>query len=756
MRLRRHDLPRQSGRDLRWRLAALIAAAVTALSAAMPGALASPTPPPPTGASQSPANHLPPPLLPRDTKPNNDKAMKEAAQRLAADPLGRELIKAWSRWDPNALRKGAPTSRLPANISVEWFDFNWMKDAGDLPDWLRSDVEQFFDNLLQAKEDPVRRYADYEAWAKEVDDPAIYGRLGVPRTGLTFQLATGSKKWEGHSEENGRDWMRGAVERALRLLGGSQRGKKEIKPLTEKIVQRSPQGLAGIRTPCVQAAHQCATKTANVPPKNVVSLVYYDEAGTPDATLARQVVPTIMPMARSSMGKRAAQQVDSNLGLSDPSCLPGSSVGAPKDGDQSAGGQVVAMAARPLAARPPAADCGGSESGALGKALGSGDYGGVDFSSLELRYISDPGSGGVRFSFSGRQISADGGEDIDSGLDALTDTSADLRTWLVLNPNDFWVNLNPSEPDRIVDPVLGQTNAGRALLEADLQMKRTAGRLLDPDTDFGARYWKAMVGTCYTTRLWIVPGDVRIREDGSSLYILKAALNVKAQTIHIEDAGKPTCTSDPESDARNERLERTMVVPKVVQAVNTAPDYAPIRRAFMARIVAQWIRDRHQQGHRTSFDNLIDSGDIGPVKLQNGWQPKQVFDSFVRSIREGDFTYKQTVREGNTIITRTMMTGGVDFSTMPMGRIDAAQMEQQHPRLPQTVKASRDHPASASDGSIWLGDTAGAADNGLWSRTTGALEDVASGRTGLLILLLVALGVVVFGIRGPRRKRRAP
>ena len=66
-----------------------------------------------------------------------------------------------------------------------------------------------------------------------------------------------------------------------------------------------------------------------------------------------------------------------------------------------------------------------------------------------------------------------------------------------------------------------------------------------------------------------------------------------------------------------------MVVPKVAEAVNNAPEYAPIRRAFLARVLAQWVRKRHQEGHPTSFDDLLDSGDLGPAKLQGGWRPKR-------------------------------------------------------------------------------------------------------------------------------------
>jgi hypothetical protein len=453
--------------------------------------------------------------------------------------------------------------------------------------------------------------------------------------------------------------------------------------------------------------------------------------------------PAKQTAEQRQLAAKAAAQSAENLGLGSDCPKP---VG---EGGRSGDRPVLAMAA----ALPMAAPCGES---ALAKALASNDLGGVDFTTLGMRYMSDnPGSGGLRYSFSASPGLV---QNPQAGLDALTNSTADLRTWLVLDPNKFWVNLNPTEPDRIIDPALGQTNAGKALLEADFQMKNTEGKLINPHTKFGARYWNELEGSskslCYSSRMWIAPGDVQVREDGGSLYILKAQLAVKAVAEHVGGVSR-SCHYDPEVDARGERLEQRTVVPKIAAAVNTAPEYAPIRRAFLARIVAQWIRNRHQSGHRTSFDHLIDSGNIGPARLQGDWRPRQVFDAYVHSIRDGKFTYKTTTHRGLTTIIETRTFGGVDFSKLNSTPISAAQMGQQYPQLPQTVKASTNRPATASDGSIWLGETAPTPGNGLWSRTTGTITNFVAGRTGVLIVVLVALGVVTFGIRGgTRRKRR--
>jgi len=114
--------------------------------------------------------------------------------------------------------------------------------------------------------------------------------------------------------------------------------------------------------------------------------------------------------------------------------------------------------------------------------------GGVDFSTLELRYVSDTYDGGVgtgvQYAY---QVDAKPGAQVSFGGRQSAQLAADsFFTWLVLPPRSFTVNLNPDEPNRIIDAQLGKTDAGRVLLEADLQMKKTVAKLIHPDTARGA------------------------------------------------------------------------------------------------------------------------------------------------------------------------------------------------------------------------------------------------------------------------------
>jgi hypothetical protein len=704
------------------RPAALLASAVVALSLTAPGAVANPSPPPPGGVQL---------IVPKGTSVDSDQQMEDVARHLLQDPMGRELVQA-------RLSFGTERNKSdPGNVSVEWFDLSGQSD-------------EFYNLVLKGLRQPPTSFdieGNYRIDTKSIGyagNEELYKRLGAPQTSRLIQVSTSNVFHGTDSELIPLARLRAIIPAVLQRLNKGMSA-AAAKAQTEAILKKGSVGLTSENSPCLNTC-DAATKDF----RSRLAISNYGRKGSPESKVSvansRNVMGKATAQLRREKSRAAVQQRLAALGLDCDTVATGRT----RDG----GGPVLAMAAL-----PQANPCPRNPSGGLAKALTSSDLGGVDFSTLEMRYMSDdPGSGGLRYSFSGRPVSPGTRQDIGSGVDALTNSTADLRTWLVLDPSKFWVNLNPTEPDRIIDPRLGETNAGRALLEADFQMKNTEGKLIDPHTKFGARYWNELEGSsktlCYSSRMWIVPGDVQVREDGGSLYVLKAQLAVKAVAEHVGGLSR-SCHYDPEVDARGERLEQRTVVPKIAAAINTAPEYAPIRRAFLARIVAQWIRNRHQSGHRTSFDHLIDSGNVGPARLQGDWRPRQVFDAYVHSIRDGKFTYKTTTHRGRTTIIETRTFGGVDFSKLNSTPISAAQMGQQYPQLPQTVKASTNRPATASDGSIWLGETAPTPGNGLWSRTTGTITNFVAGRTGVLIVVLVALGVVTFGIRGgSRRKRR--
>ena len=369
-----------------------------------------------------------------------------------------------------------------------------------------------------------------------------------------------------------------------------------------------------------------------------------------------------------------------------------------------AGGVVGAAAAAGAAGA-----AGGAASGVAGAAGGAASalpslVGGVDFSTLQLSYISDAdiSGSGVRYAFAANTQTGDAPSF--GGRANAYQASDSFFVWMALPPQAFTVNLNPNEPDRIIDAQFGRTDAGRILLEADYTMKRATAHLVDPATPDGRRFDEALQGSqkCFSAqRKWIIPLPASVSQQGDSMYILDAPLDVKLEILGDDLKPGIGCHGQDEALTRqNDELYRTTILPKVVDEVNHAPEYADLRRVYASRVAAEWYRQR-SANKQTAYSSIINSGNIDAWTSQQPWDPKEVFARYRKSFYEGDATYTWQAHDG---MNWKLTIGGVDFTNIPMTNVTPADFTKAHPTLPATAADSLFGPRFENSGQqVWLG-----------------------------------------------------
>jgi hypothetical protein len=338
----------------------------------------------------------------------------------------------------------------------------------------------------------------------------------------------------------------------------------------------------------------------------------------------------------------------------------------------------------PAAARPPARAPGG-----------------IDFSRLQLRHVSS-GSDAIGYSFK----TPTSGDLTEGDLNAIDDASDAFFVWLELQPSQFWVNLNPGQPETIIDADLGRTDVGRVMLLADLQLKANLTTLIDPNGPLGDEFIRRIfIGgpdddTCVSVRYFIEPLPATVRDTGSELYILDAPLNVKSETLYTVINGVRTCPNQtPERAQYNESVVRSVLVPSLTRAVNNDPEYANLRRVYMSRVAAEWYR-QVSATKDTFYKPLINDGVVLPFVSKEPWNPKDIWDDFVSQLYSHTFTANLPQPVGEITFT----FGGIDLSQAPAAPMDAAQFTQQYPQLPATVQESIEKPAKDADGqTTWAG-----------------------------------------------------
>ncbi|WP_157619895.1 hypothetical protein [Saccharothrix sp. NRRL B-16348] len=399
---------------------------------------------------------------------------------------------------------------------------------------------------------------------------------------------------------------------------------------------------------------------------------------------------------------------------------------------------------------------------------GPDSAGGVDFSTVELRYISDSTAGeqGIRYSFAATPAPTD--RNVTVGANSMRSASDSFFVWLAVPRNKFWVNLNPDEPDRVIDPALATTDAGRVLLASDLQLKKTVAGLLHPDSPSGQKFWSEAEATdgqiCLSTRQWIVPGTADVHEADGGLFIIDAPLEVRMES-ETPATGSLTqgCALNTPAAKQREQIFRDIILPQVEKAVNEAPEYAELRGVYLSRVAAEWYRNQ-SAARKTTYSEVIDSGDVASWPARTPWSPRAYFDEYVTSYQKGEFSVERRQDTAGGVLVRTYTYGGVDFSQVRLNSIDDGRTQEVWPGGKSSAIASFDHRASDANGRTWLGSAGHEDDSNSIVTSSEAPENSSAGARetdsrlqGIIVATAagVAFLLVVFRVRHVvRRKRR--
>ena len=235
------------------------------------------------------------------------------------------------------------------------------------------------------------------------------------------------------------------------------------------------------------------------------------------------------------------------------------------------------------------------------------------FRPLHLRYLSYDG---LNNNF---KLLVDKGSNANFRASDFESASKDLLKYFFIGlalPNDtFWVNLRPDSPDQIIDPLLEKTDIGRIFLEADVELKKDTALATSPDTKEGKIYWDKLYkkaaelyGTSELTiptltRPWIVPDEVIISESANSAYIYKATFKVLLEEDYFKSSSRALSGYSAykfdderakELNTYSTQLLKELILPKIIQTINTGKKYAALRQVFYSQILSQWFKARQK------------------------------------------------------------------------------------------------------------------------------------------------------------------
>jgi len=276
----------------------------------------------------------------------------------------------------------------------------------------------------------------------------------------------------------------------------------------------------------------------------------------------------------------------------------------------------------------------------------------------------------------------DKGTELNTGKDITRDKTKELLDYFFIGislPNEsFWVNLRPDSPDNIIDSYLAQTDMGKILLEADVQLKKDTARMTSPETAEGREYWDKLykkAGELFgaenitiptLTRPWIVPDEIIIRDSSDNAYIYKATLKVMLEQDYLKDSKDYNFTDErlKQLNEYSTQLIREDILPNLTKEVNIGKNYAGLRQVYHSLILAQWFKQKFN-GKEGTYSRLINRRNLQGLTSKDTWSKDTYFKEYRKNFQQGEYNLKEQVYTLQGKVFRSYMSGGVAFKGIP-------------------------------------------------------------------------------------------
>ncbi|MBF0532385.1 MAG: hypothetical protein HQL23_04725 [Candidatus Omnitrophica bacterium] len=261
---------------------------------------------------------------------------------------------------------------------------------------------------------------------------------------------------------------------------------------------------------------------------------------------------------------------------------------------------------------------------------------------------------------------------------------------LTVPEKEMWVNLSPYEKNRIIPEAFGKTEMGRDLLVQDYILKQLTASLMYPERELGKNFWqkvysqaKAKFGTDelpYNTfnKVWIVPQDAAVYQNGTKVLIVKTHLKVMLEQDYLamskaKNEGNNSLSSAAQGGLPAGRhgegagvsaAVKEVLIPAIEKEVNEGKNFANLRQIYNSMILAAWYKINLRESILGKV--YADQNKVVGVDHNNPKAKEEIYQQYVQAFKKGAFDYIKEEENPTTEETtsRHYFSGGVTMADL--------------------------------------------------------------------------------------------
>jgi biotin carboxyl carrier protein len=256
-------------------------------------------------------------------------------------------------------------------------------------------------------------------------------------------------------------------------------------------------------------------------------------------------------------------------------------------------------------------------------------------------------------------------------------------TFLTIPEEALWVNLSPSEPDRIVDPALGGTPVGEDMLKQDYLLKQLSASMTFPDRAPGKAFWEQVYSSIKKqygnvdlplntfSKVWVVPEKAVVYEHNGTAFIAESRLKVMLDKDYLTMKDKLSADGVPldtveQTDGAYLAIAREIIIPALQREVDEGEYFSQLRQMFNSLVLAIWFK-RKLKGHVVN-KIYTDQKKLSGVQIVDKQITQKVYAQYMEALKKGvyDFIREDYDADQREVIPRHYFSGGFSF-------MDAAQ-----------------------------------------------------------------------------------